>query len=200
MPVSPSYFGLGGFAFPIAEAEGCDYPDESDVKIGVVYGDGAYAGTYQLVVGPTSGTDHSPADILRWLLVGIGSLTSPTLSQSWPGYCSQEPNLPDNCVTTFDVEGLMGGREHHGGDRLSRKGVQIRIRSTNHRTGWIKADEIATTLDRSVLRDSIAVGESTYCVQSFRRTSDVIDLGKEVGASKRHLFVINGLLTVEKIS
>lgn len=199
MPVSPSYFVLNGFAFPAVVTE-CDYPAESDVKLGVSYGDGTFTGTYQLTAGPATGSDHSPADILRWMLVSIGSLTSPTLNQAWPGYCSQEPNQPDNCVTTFDVEGFMAGREQHQGDRLSRKGVQIRIRSTNHRTGWVKADEIAATLDRSILRDSIVIGESTYCVQSFRRTSGVIDLGKEVGASKRHLFTINGLLTVEKIS
>lgn len=144
--------------------------------------------------------DHSPADILRYLLISLGVVSDPTPAADWPCYCSQEPNSPDRVVTTFDADGRILGREQLDGGLLERFGVQIRIRSNRHTDGWAKADAIRRELDREILRETIVVGSSTYCVQSFRRTSGVIDLGKEVGASKRHLFTINGLLTVEKIS
>lgn len=144
--------------------------------------------------------EHSPADILRWLLVSTGTVSDPAANADWPCYCSQEPNSPDRVVTTFDTDDRILGREQLDGGLLERFGVQIRVRSNRHTDGWAKSDSIRHELDREILRETITVGSSVYCVQSFRRTSGVIDLGKEVGASKRHLFTINGLLTVEKVS
>lgn len=50
MPVTPSEFGIQGFAFPVVEQSGgdCDYPVEDDVRYGVVYGDSTYTGTVVL--------------------------------------------------------------------------------------------------------------------------------------------------------
>lgn len=203
MSVDPSHFGVTGFAFPVVEGEvgtgvaECDYPDPSDVRSGVIYGDGDLVGTLN-EFAPGSGSDHSPANVLRWLLVAAGALSDPADRTDWPGYCSQEPDRPDNAVTTFDTAGVQDGRHQVDGSINERPGVQIRVRAINHSTGWPKADEIRDVLDRSVLRDAVTIGDSTYCVQSVRRTGNVIDLGKELG-TKRHLFVINCLVTVKKI-
>src|SRR5688500_18878413 len=113
MPVTPAEFGLQGFAFPAGGgAAVCDYPDVSDVRYGVVYGDGAYTGT--LGGGNSSSADlaHSPADILRHLLVakGLGDLPSDGGSTGWSFYQSQQPDSPDNVASFFDTTGTQHGR------------------------------------------------------------------------------------------
>ncbi len=201
MSVDPSHFGLSGFAFPVVEEGGtgasCDYPDPSDVREGVVYGDGDFVGTYG-AFSPESGTEHSPANVLRWLLVAFSVLTDPSSREDWPGYCSQEPDRPDNCVTTFDTLGTQQGRHQIDGSIAERFGVMIKLRAIHHNAGWPKMATIKETLDRSVLRETITIGDSEYCVQSVR-TGEIIDLGKEVGGSKRHLFTLNCTMLVRKI-
>lgn len=232
MSVSPSYFGLQGFSFPVVEQDVgtgtsvCDYPLQSDVKSGVTYGDGTYTGTLTLpsasnVLEGTqyggggteftgsleacpeitgTGSDHSPADVLRWAMISYGIVTDPDTSQAWPCFTSIEPNTPDRLVTTFDTAGDLQARVQIAGDQIEKYGVQIRIRASSHEDGWAKGSAIISLLDRDIRRQSVTIGGSTYCIQSVHRKSSLIELGKELQITKRHLWTINCTMTVSKIS
>src|SRR5688572_21893255 len=121
MPVSPSNFGVTTFAFPVVEEGGgsCDHPGVDDVRDGVSYSSGALVGTLTLpdeedvrdgveyggggdeftgtltVPALPSGGDgplaHSPADILRHLLIDLGygeTPPEPGNQATWPIFVS----------------------------------------------------------------------------------------------------------------
>lgn len=143
---------------------------------------------------------HSPADILRHLLIGkgIGLTPTPTPSNSdWPIYAHNEPDGPDNSITVFDVAGKKNGRIMIDGEVQEFHGFQVRVRSSVSDVGYTKARNLTITLDENIYNDSVTISSSNYCVQSVTRTSDVIPLGKEATTpSKRSIFVINGLIMV----
>lgn len=180
----------------------CDYPAASDVRYGVVYASGALTGTL-VVSAPAGGAGpllHSPADILRWLLVQLGLGTDPGNAGSWPVYCSSEPHAPDNCITTYDTEQRGDGRSQISGEMFQHYGVQIRIRSVDHPTGYVKANALANALDQSVYQEVVTVSGTRYLIHAVSRSSAVLPLGKEVPASKRSLFTINLLVSLRLLS
>lgn len=191
------FFGLTGFAFPIAEGSGtCDYPDEADVREGVVYADGTMEGTYALTAPVEPQDSYSPADVLAQLLTDMG-LVSPSDGEPWPVFVAVEPSSPDSCVTTYDTSAVDYGRLMTG-ERQEHHGVQIRIRSRTHSEGYSKAKAIAEAMDTDVYWATVVLGSRTYCVQAVSRASDVTVLGKESPTSKRSLFTVNVVLTMTR--
>lgn len=143
--------------------------------------------------------DHSPADILREVMVATLSLgTDPDDGDVWPVYASSEPDSPDNCITVFDTEGVKTGRLMVGGEVTEHHGIQIRVRSVDFPTGYAKARAIAVSLDEELYYDPVTMESSIYNVRCFNRTSGVLSLGKDVPNTKRNLFTINGLLSVRR--
>jgi hypothetical protein len=141
---------------------------------------------------------HSPADILRYLLIAKGVGVTPVANPSntaWPIYAHNEPDGPDNCITVFDVQGKKSGRTMVDGEVQEHHGFQVRIRSSLSTDGYTKARSIAIVMDEQVYQEPISVSSSHYCVHSITRTSDVIPLGKEATTpSKRSICVINGII------
>lgn len=148
---------------------------------------------------------HSPADIVRQLLVDLGFGTLPSASDTWPIYVYREPASPDDCVTLYDTEGSNGPREMTGGYRLERHGFQIRIRCDDSRQGWEKAHELAIALDQSIdfnsvtLSDRVGTGTTDYTVYSVVRTGDVLSIGK-APESKRSIYTINATVALRQTS
>ena len=142
---------------------------------------------------------HSPADIIRWLIIGLSYGTDPDDDLTWPIYCASEPTAPDNCMTVYDTTAIDQGRRSFGGRRELFYGFQIRVRATDHETGWVKANNVATGLDASVLRNSVTIGGNTYCVHSINRDGGVIALGRDVANTKRRLFTINGVADITQL-
>ncbi len=138
---------------------------------------------------------HSPADIMRYLLIDKSLGTLPTSEDDWPIYANSEPDKPDNCITVYDTSNLKHGRTQVDGEVQEHHGIQVRIRSHTDTVAYIKARLIAVTLDSSTYRESVTIEASQYCVHSFTRTSDVIAIGKEtITPSKRHVLTLNGLV------
>ena len=139
--------------------------------------------------------NHSPADIIRYLLIQMGAGVNPTVSTSnWPIYVSSEPNLPDNCITIFDTLGEISNKNHLNGKVIEHNGFQIRVRAENHPTGYVKANSIAQLIDTELYRESVTIDSSDYCIHSVKRVSDIIPLGTDSPTSKRYLFTINFLV------
>lgn len=146
---------------------------------------------------------HSPADILRYLIIDLGLGTLPTSNGNWPVYTSDEPTSPDSCITTYDTTGRDGGRIMYTGEREEYPGVQVRIRGKDHTTAFVKAQAVAETLDKGTnnlgLRlVTVTIDAASYLVYCVIRTGSVQHLGKESPTSKRKLFVINCLIRLER--
>lgn len=140
---------------------------------------------------------HSPADVVRRLLIDLGLGTNG--GASWPVFTDAEPNVPDNCITVRDTQGRDGGRDMVTAERAEHHGIQIRVRAGTQSAGYTKARAIAVALDSSVYQEMVVVAAGAggaYKVHAITRTTDVIALGKEVPTAKRSLFTINALISV----
>ena len=142
--------------------------------------------------------DHSPADIVRRLLISLGLGTAPSDGDSWPIAVAQEPDTPDNCITVYGTTGRGYGRHQTDGEVQGDYGIQLRVRSQTHSVGWARANALAECLDKTINLDAITIGESTYTVYSIGRSSpDVLELGKERG-TQRYLFTINAVCGIRQ--
>lgn|SRR3990167_993558 len=141
---------------------------------------------------------HSPADVLRRVLITLGHGVNPPLT-TWPIYAAGEPNTPDNCITVYDTEGRNDGRSMIDGEQWEHYGVQVRIRSTTHKVGYAKAQAIAEALDQEIYDEVETIDTTTYLLHSVSRTSRVLALGKDTPNSKRTLFTINALVSLKTI-
>jgi hypothetical protein len=147
---------------------------------------------------------YSPADILRQLMVDLSLGTTPSDDDSWPIYCSVQPDTPDNLITTYDTTGVHQGRVMTDGEVQERHGVQILIRSSRFTTGWTKSRAISVALD-AAYDASVVMGVESYTVHAISRSSGPIALGKEVPvdggntpSSKREVFSLNCTVSVRE--
>lgn len=147
---------------------------------------------------------HSPADVIRHLLIGLGLGTNPADGEAWPVYVSSEPDRPDSVITTYDTSGRLNGRTQVDGEVQEHHGIQIRVRDANPAAGFKKANEIAIALDETVYLDTVAIedvvgtGVSRYLVWNVSRVSGIFSLGKDVETSKRNLFTINAVVSLRR--
>lgn len=141
--------------------------------------------------------DHSPADIMRYLLIDLELGTLPTDSEDWPISVTQEVEDPDNAITLFDTSGTRQGRVF-GGEIQEHEGFQVRIRATSHPIGQTKANAIKEALDKSILNVQVAIEGTTYIVHSVSRRSGIFYLGQDVTSSKRVIFTINAVVALRQ--
>lgn len=143
---------------------------------------------------------HSPADVLRWLLVSDGILTDPALGSAWPGYASNEPDLPNSQVTLYDTQGQLDGRDSPTGDRQEHQGVMVRLRlaaGTGFTDGWAKMDAIRQWMDSGSTKRTITVGAASYRVQAVTRKTGVLYVGREP-ETNRLVFTINAIVALRQ--
>lgn len=148
---------------------------------------------------PAVTLEHSPADILRRVLIDLGHGADPPTAP-WPIYAAGMPDVSDNCMAIFDTEGRDGGRSQIDGERVQHRGFQVQLRAATHSDGFSKAEAVAIALDEEIYATSVTIDGVTYCVHSVTRTSGPLALGKEAPKSQRSLFTINGLMMVKNIS
>lgn len=142
---------------------------------------------------------HSPARVLAKLLVDLAMGTDPTAGTDWPVYTDGEPSSPDNTITTFNKDGGQTVRFMPTGTFDGPAGVQVRVRAKDNPTGWVKTDSLATAL-AGVYRRSVTVGTSVYQVHCLSQMGNVLSLGKEAPTSKRNLFTVNMVMSVQQCS
>ena len=141
---------------------------------------------------------HSPADVVRYLLINESQGTLPSDDDDWPVFADGEPDSPDSVITVYNIPGRQHGRVMYSGERQEHHGVEVRIRDPDSQDGYAKARAIAVALDESVRLSSVTIGASVYLVYSVSRLGDVIALGKEVPSSKRNLFTINAIVALRQ--
>jgi len=150
-------------------------------------------------VGTPSGTlAHSPADIIRRVLIALGHGVDPP-GTVWPIYAGAEPDLPDNCITCYDTERRGHGRTQTDGEQQEHHGVQVRVRGATHGVGYVKARALALALDQEVYQESVTIAGTAYLVHAVSRTSGVLALGTDTPTSKRRLFTVNVLVSLRSL-
>lgn len=142
---------------------------------------------------------HSPADVLRWTLIGLGVGTNPVLEGSWPINVSSEPDDPDNLITLIDTSGVFDGRIMQTGEKVEFYGVSIQVRAIDHVTAWPKVEALKRALDESVHNYLVIVGSTDYSVHAVTRQSGPIALGREPG-SNRLKFSMNVLVSLSQLA
>jgi len=141
---------------------------------------------------------HSPADIVRNLLINLGLGTTPSDSGSWPIYSDLEPGSPDSVITVYNSAAILHGRRMPDGETDEHHGVQIRVRDANPKSGYTKSRAIVRSLDVDVSLNTVTFDSSTYTIQSISRVSDVLSIGKESPTSRRNLFTINAMCSLRE--
>lgn len=148
---------------------------------------------------------HSPAQIIRFLLIAAGGGVLPSNGGSWPIFAWQEPDQPDNVATLYDTSGKMDGRVHDG-EQQQHEGVQLRVRSAIANDGNNKIRALVEILDKQVLNTLVVCnnvpgpGTSSYRVHSVTRPGTILSIGKDTPTTKRAIFTCNLLVSVEQIS
>lgn len=144
---------------------------------------------------------HSPADVLRYLLIthGLGSLPTGVSNADWSVFVDNEPDRPDNCLTIYNTVSKLNGRTHTDGEVQEIHGIQVRIRSQVSNEGYTRARQIAVELDTNVYLDNVTIDTVRYCVKSFSRSSDIYAFGKDSPTpTKRSIHTFNGYLVVRQ--
>jgi len=103
-------------------------------------------------------------------------------------------DVPDNCGAIYDTTGLKDGRQMNG-PVIRHYGIQLRIRSVDYQTGWIKIEDISSDLD--TLSSEYTVNSIVYTIRNVSRTSPIVALGMEPGTARRFHFTMNYLVTIK---
>lgn len=180
MGIDPNFFGVTGFAFP--------------------FGTGSEQGP--IIVGKDF--DHSPADIIRHLLVNQDQGILPenwngVSRDEWPISCNAVLPNPDRTIATIDTEGNDEGSFQWDGDLQGQNGVQFQIRADTFQQGWRKVNLLFNFTSKGVYDVRVDIDETTYLVHSITPTSDALPIGNETPTSKRQLFTLNLLTSISKI-
>lgn len=142
---------------------------------------------------------NSQAEIAAQLLVDLGFGTDPLTFQAWPVYSTAEPSAPDNCITVKDTDGTSEGRSMVDGELQEHFGVQVRVRSTTHPTGWQKALAVREALAKNLYDRTVTIGSSQYLVHCAAKISRVLSLGKDTPSTKRSIFTVNAVLALTSL-
>lgn len=147
---------------------------------------------------------NSPADVLRSAVISLSGGVLPSAGGNWPIFVNGEPSAPDNCLTFYDVDGIQEGRTQDG-EIQEHEGVQLRIRATDHETGWARAELLKNIVDleiqeRLVTVTTPATGTHTYTLHAVTRRTGIMVLGKDVANTKRNLFTINVIVAITQLS
>lgn len=149
---------------------------------------------------------HSPADVIRWLLVGLGLGTDYRNVGLWPVYAAGEPPKPDNVLTVYDTVGTDDGSVMIGarGELQGHYGFMVRVRAADHPVGWAKANAIRANLAETVYDNTVVVpllngvAAGTYVVENCAQVGHVLALGPNVANEKTWLFTVNAVATINQ--
>lgn len=153
--------------------------------------------------------NHSPAYILRSILLAQGIVTDHLDNEDWACFIGMEPDKDtrDNIVVVVNREGRENGRLQIDGRRIEKPGVQFVIRGDDSERAYAKAKEIEQFCNEELYRTTIQLNDflqedgndpetySVYLVESLTQTSLVLSVGREPGNSNRYIFSINYVMT-----
>lgn len=106
--------------------------------------------------------------------------------------------MPDEVLTVYDTAWQDDGRAMVDGEEFRHYGFQVRVRSGDHPTGWVKAFAVRYYLAEGLYDWEITIDGALYRVWCANG-NDIIVLGKDTPTSKRSLFTINAVAPIERL-
>ncbi len=149
--------------------------------------------------------DHNQSQITRQLLIdrsaavnGVGQYVAGTYNgDPWPVFATNEPDVPDNCVTVYDTQGTDDIRSSVDGIQEYHPGVQVRVRALDVNVGKRRAELIRAMLEQ-VYGARVVVDTAHYEVHNYAKIGRVLTIGTEQG-TKRIIFTVNATLAVRQL-
>lgn len=146
---------------------------------------------------------HSPADVIRHLMVARGYGTLPSSNGAWPISVDKENKGAESTITVYNDEGIDRGRIMIDGHRPNLEGYQIRFRSTDPKAAWLKARAVAVAMDALYLV-TVPINDEGgvrryYTVHSVNRGL-IIPLQDNVPDSIHGVCVFNALSSIKMAS
>lgn len=123
---------------------------------------------------------HSPAEIIRQLLLELGYVTLPESSEDWPCYVSSMPQgegVPNDVVCVTDTAGVQRTRTLNGRNHVA-YGIQVRSRSLDYSSAYQRVSQIAEEFE-SVHRKFIMVGDTVYWIDAIYQSGPAISMGQD---------------------
>lgn len=142
--------------------------------------------------------NHTPAQIVRKLLIDLGVVSDVADHTMWPCYTGLMPEKPSESVCIYDTDGKKEGRVQIDGESQIKEGFNVRVRSDDLTRSYLKAKEIINAFD-SVLRRTVQLGDQAYFVQAISRTGSIMYLGTETPTSKRRLHSANAIVSIRML-
>ncbi len=137
------------------------------------------------------------------MITNLGVGTDPQLSpqQTWPVYCSSEPDELDQLQTTYDTESQNDGRSMIDGEVYLHYGVMVRFRDTRSNLVYAQAALVAHAFAESVENLVVIMSNPTasYVVCAINRKGNVIQLGAEFPTSERKAATLNIIAAMYRI-
>lgn len=141
---------------------------------------------------------HSPADVIRALLIQEGFGQQAETASEWPIFTQSEPSRPDDCITTYDTTGIRHARLQVTRNTQQHYGIQVRVRSRTSPAGHTKINAITVGME-GVYHAVVTIGEAEYTVHSVNHASGPAYIGREAEAN-RMVFTVNFLACIEQTS
>jgi hypothetical protein len=146
---------------------------------------------------------HSPAEITQVLLqekfpqLAIFSTNEPDAG----GMEFGGQVIGDLTITVYDTDGKGDGRAMVDGTLFNHWGLQIRVRSSEHRDGWVQANTIRNFLAEGVQQAVVVMPDdsSMYLIWCYANIGQVLPLGKQTPQSKRSIFTINCTAAIREL-
>lgn len=147
---------------------------------------------------------HSPAQIIRQLMIDLDQGSEPNTDQEWPIYGEEMPDTPSDAILVSDTEGRVFGRYQVTGETVEKYGIQFRIRSEGL-YGYLRAAEISSAVDVYVRRNEVHLDEEgdipagDYIVNAIHKVGPVIRIGKEPDGGGRWQWSLNCIVSIEPL-
>lgn len=138
---------------------------------------------------------HSPADIIRNMLIALGIGTEPVDEGAWPVSAYSEKDTPDAVITVYNTPGVVDGKTGATNDIFEHYGYQIRVRATKNPTAAVKIYQMDQTLG-DVLMQQVNVDDKVYIVCAVVRKGAIVDGGKESPTSQRNFYTLNAVSAI----
>lgn len=134
-----------------------------------------------------------PTIVISNLLVANGHGIFAALGEAWGIFISEQPEIPDNCITVYDNTGANLGKGTNS-EAYIRPGIQIRVRSKTYSEGTAKLSRMNAFFD-TVFRSPIYKDEAIIgYLQNVSRLQDYLPLGRD--QLRRYMFSCNYVLTL----
>ena len=135
--------------------------------------------------------NHSPAEISASFLKTVELFTEP--GGEMPLYIGSLPDELTDAAVVIDTAGRIEGRRLPSGVYQEQYGIQIKLRSSNYKVGWVFLQTVCDYLS-SVQNETVTVEDDSYVLDTANQTSPVFALGQD--EKRREMFTTNFLLMI----